>query len=338
MANALHFSPGVDLVTDDVAVVMQDRPVVGLSAWLLDAAAAAEAEGRHVQLVTPPGVRITYPARSRLFSGSHARWVVHDPNGDNPYDGLTGVQLGWDGQKFAPADGDEVAGPGWMTGGLDVRANLQVLARVRYPRLDSSLVGRATELLFGELSGAPPAGWGTEEPVSQVWNTAALTAYCHRRSPRPSLLTVVGRQAPGVRPASGTAVVASRPAGVEETVTMAVAQPGLQPPDPGIVRDVIARLAAEVELVTVLVTAAGAAADTTSFPHFTGFPGPVGLAVGPDEPKPELAGSPPAAEPIGPASRPATWYALGDGTRLSDWERLSGLLRPLIADPAEDKA
>ena len=50
----------MDLVTDDVAVVMQDRPVVGLSAWLLDAAAAAEAEGRDVQLVTPPGVRITF--------------------------------------------------------------------------------------------------------------------------------------------------------------------------------------------------------------------------------------------------------------------------------------
>ena len=330
MANALHFSPGVDLVTDDVAVVMQDRPVVGLSAWLIDAAAAAEAEARDVQLVTPPRVRITFPVRSRLFAGRDARWVVND--GGQAYDGLTGVQLSWDGRKFAPAEGDEVAGAAWMTGGLDVRANLQVLARVRYPALDSSVVGQATELLFRELTGAPPGGWGTEEPVNQPWNVDTLTAYCHRRSPRPSLLTVVGRQQPGVLPATGTAVVASRPAGVEETVTMAVAQPGLEPPDAGAVRDVVARLAEEVELVTVLVTAAGGAADTTSFPHFTGFPGPVGLAIGPAETRPPSDDQVAVPESIGPASNPAFWYPLGDGTRMSDWERLSGLLSPLVPE------
>lgn len=335
MANALHFSPGVDLVTDDVVVVMQDRPVVGLSAWVIDAAAAAEAERRDVQLVTPPGVRITFPVRTRLFSGRHARWVVND--GDQAYDGLTGVRLGWDGRKFAPETGDdaeEVPGSGWMAADLDVRANLQVLARVRYPALDSTVVGRATELLFGELTGAPPGGWGTEEPVNQLWNVATLTAYCHRRSPRPSLLTVVGRQQPGVRPATGAVVVSSRPAGIEETVTMAVAQPGLQPPDPPAVRDVVARLADEVELVTVLVTAAGGAADTTSYPHFTGYPGPVGLAIGPAETRPPADEQVAAPEPIGPASNPAVWYPLGDGTRMSDWERLSGLLRPLVPDNA----
>jgi Family of unknown function (DUF6177) len=78
----------------------------------------------------------------------------------------------------------------------------------------------------------------------------------------------------------------------------------------------------------VLVTAVGGAADTTSYPHFTGFPGPVGLAVGPAETRPPAAES----EPIGPASNPATWYPLGDGTRMSDWERLSGLLRPLVPE------
>ena len=336
MPNALDYSPGLDLITDEVAVMMQDRPVVGLSAWLLDAVAAAEREGRGVQLVTPAGVRLSYPARTRLFSGRNTRWVVQAAGGDEAYDGLTGVKLGWDGKKFAPITGTDGRGElaaAWMADPeqLDVRANLQVLARVRYPTLDSTIVGRATELLCTELTGAPPIGWGTEEPVNRPWNAeagASLTAYCHRRSPRPSLLTIVGASADGVRPATGSAVISSRPAGVEETVMLAVAQPGLEPPDADTVRDVIGRLAEEVELVTVLVSAAGAAADTTSYPHFTGFPGPIGLAIGPQEAR---IGTTTKSVPIGPASRPAAWYALGDGTRLPDWERLGDLLRSVIA-------
>jgi hypothetical protein len=206
-----------------------------------------------------------------------------------------------------------------------------VLARVRYPALDSTIVGRATELLFTELTGALPVGWGTEEPVNRPWNAeakASLTAYCHRRSPRPSLLTVVGASTDGVRPATGSAVISSRPAGIEETVMLAVAQPGLEPPDADTVRDVIGRLAEEVELVTVLVSAAGAAPDTTAYPHFTGFPGPIGLAVGPQEARIGTTTEPVA---IGPASRPASWYGLGDGTWVPDWERLSDLLRSVIA-------
>lgn len=332
MPNALDYSPGVDLITEDVAVMMQDRPVVGLSAWLLDAAAAAQREGRGIQVVTPAGVRLSYPARTRLFSASNALWVVKSPSGDEVYDGLTGLKLEWNGRKFAPLGRREVA-DAWTTGvdDLDVRANLQILARVRYPSLDSTLVGRATELLFTELTGAPPAGWGTEEPVNRLWNAdarAALTAYCHRRSPRPSLLTVVGAHAKGVRPATASAVINSRPAGVEETVMLAMAQPGLEPPDPQVIRDAIARLAAEVELVAVLVTAAGAAPDTTSYPRFTGFPGPIGLALGPQE---APIDQPVTPVPIGPASRPAAWYPIGDGTRVPDWERLGVLLRDAVS-------
>jgi hypothetical protein len=336
MPNALDYSPGLDLITNEVAVMMQDRPVVGLSAWLLDAVAAAEREGRGVQLVTPAGVRLSYPARTRLFSGRNTRWVVQAAGGDEAYDGLTGVKLNWDGKKFALVTGTDGRGElaaAWTADPqqLDVRANLHVLARVRYPALDSTIVGRATELLFTELTGAPPIGWGTEEPVNRPWNTeasASLTAYCHRRSPRPSLLTVVGASTDGVRPATGSAVISSRPAGIEETVMLAVAQPGLEPPDADTVRDVIGRLAEEVELVTVLVSAAGAAADTTSYPHFTGFPGPIGLAIGPQEAR---IGATTKPVPIGPASRPAAWYGLGDGTRLPDWERLGDLLRSVIS-------
>lgn len=334
MPNALDYSPGLDLITDEVAVMMQDRPVVGLSAWLLDAVAAAEREGRGVQLVTPARVRLSYPARSRLFSGRNTRWVVQADG--EAYDGLTGVKLNWDGKKFAPVtgpDGREEVAAAWTADPerLDVRANLQVLARVRYPALDSTLVGRATELLCTELTGAQPIGWGTEEPVNRPWNAeaaASLTAYCHRRSPRPSLLTVVGATTDGVRPATGSAVINSRPAGIEETVMLAIAQPGLEPPDADTVRDVIGRLAEEVELVTVLVSAAGAAADTTSYPHFTGFPGPIGLAIGPQEAR---IGTATTSVPIGPASRPAAWYGLGDGTWMPDWQRLGDLLRGVIA-------
>ena len=45
MPNPVELSPAIDLRTDKVVVIMQDRPVVGMSAWLVDALAAAEADG-----------------------------------------------------------------------------------------------------------------------------------------------------------------------------------------------------------------------------------------------------------------------------------------------------
>ena len=72
MPNPVELSPAIDLRTDKVVVIMQDRPVVGMSAWLVDALAAAEAADLGVQLVTPATTRLTFAVRSTLFGGLSA--------------------------------------------------------------------------------------------------------------------------------------------------------------------------------------------------------------------------------------------------------------------------
>lgn len=46
-------------LTEEAAVVVEDRPVVPFSPWLADALAAHARQGRGLQLVTPPGSRLT---------------------------------------------------------------------------------------------------------------------------------------------------------------------------------------------------------------------------------------------------------------------------------------
>ena len=197
--------------------MLQDRAVVGLSGWLRDAARAAVAEGRELQLVTPARTRLTQPARTEIFRRRACRWVVRDPDTDELYDGLRGARLAWDGERFAPVltePGDRPApSPTWLAE-TELTACLQVVARVRHQPLDSAVVGTATEWLFRELSGAAPLGWGTEEPVSQPRRPDHVTSFCRRRMPDPSWLVVVGGGT-----AIGSIEVHHRPAGLEETVT-----------------------------------------------------------------------------------------------------------------------
>ena len=110
MPNALVFSPGVDLITDKVAVVMQDRPVIGMSAWLSDALTSAKVESRDVQLVTPKTSRLTWPVRSMLFNGRFSKWVVTGED-DEYFDGLSGVRLKWDGEQFLARSTAKVGEP-----------------------------------------------------------------------------------------------------------------------------------------------------------------------------------------------------------------------------------
>ena len=76
MPNPVELSPAIDIRTDKVVVIMQDRPVVGMSAWLVDALAAAEAEGLGVQLVTPATTRLTFAVRTTLFSGRDSEYAL----------------------------------------------------------------------------------------------------------------------------------------------------------------------------------------------------------------------------------------------------------------------
>jgi hypothetical protein len=343
MPNTLLFSPGVDLITDRVAVVMQDRPVIGMSAWLSDALSSAKAESRDVQLVTPKTSRISWPVRSMLFNGAFSKWVVIAEDGEY-YDGLNGVRLKWNGDLFvarAPAV------PGEPTSDIhpdfvvqeEPSAHLQLTVRVRHEPVAALTLGKLAELLFTRTTGTGPAGWSTSEPVTQPWSPDALTEYCRDRAPAPTWLVVSGQPGAEFKPAFGTLEARRTRSGLDETVTLAVAQPGLDFPTAQAMGELIDEVADNYELISAMVMGAYGAADATYQPRFLGLACPIGVGAGNEalngnsvEKALKVPGISHALA-IGPAHRPAIWYPIGEGRDPKDWEKYAKVMETLI--PAE---
>jgi hypothetical protein len=328
-AAAAH--PAVDVVTGRVAVVLQDRPVVPLSAWLADAARACAASGRGLQVVTPPGSRLTTPLRFAL-DGPDTRWVVRDAGGRTCYDGRSGRRLEWVGDAFVPTptqlDPAPPLAPEFTDPSGPAGRRLLLEVRLRHPATAMARLGGALEAVCAVLTGEPPRGWGTAEPATEPWDGKQLTAFARRRAPAPTLLVVVGG---GRRPAVGTVRVSRAAAGVDETVTLVVGGPGQAPLDA--LPEVAEALAAAGEpLVSMLAQACPGPADATWEPRLAGLPVPVGLAVGADEVARlglghALAAPVPLARRLGPQDRPAVWFHLGDGTTPAGWDRLAAVLQ-----------
>ncbi|MEU4191501.1 DUF6177 family protein [Kribbella sp. NPDC026611] len=343
MPNNLVFSPGVDLITEKVAVVMQDRPVIGMSSWLVDALTSAKMEARDIQLVTPKTSRLTWPVRSMLFNGAFSKWVVTADDGEY-YDGLNGVRLKWDGDLFIARS---TAKPGEQTSDLhpdyviqkEPFGHLQLTVRVRHKPVASLMLGKLAELLFTRTTGGGPAGWSTSEPVTQPWSPDALTEYCRDRAPDPTWLVVSGPPGAEFKPALGTLEARRTRSGLDETVTLAVVQPGLEFPSAHAIGDLIDEVADNYELISAMVMGAYGAADATYEPRFLGMQCPIGIGAGNEamrgssvEQMLKVEGIPHALA-IGPAHEPALWYPLGDGRDPKDWEKYAKVLEKLI--PAE---
>ena len=343
MPNDLTFSPGVDLITDKVAVVMQDRPVIGMSAWLSDALTSAKAAGRDVQLVTPKGARLTWPVRSTLFKGAYSKWVVTGEDGEY-YDGLNGVRLKWNGELFLARS---TAKRGEPSSDLhpdfviqeDPFGQLQFTVRVRHQPVDSLVLGRVAERLFTATTGSGPAGWSTSEPVTQPWSAEALTEYCRDRAPEPTWLILAGQPGAEFRPAVGTLEARRVRSGVDETLTLAVAQPGMDFPDVNRVGEWIDAIADDFELISAMVMGSYGEADGTYRPRFVGMGCPIGVAAGNEavqassvQEMVKVDGISRALA-IGPAHAPAIWYPIGNGRDPRDWEKYATLMKKLV--PAE---
>jgi hypothetical protein len=343
MPNDLTFSPGVDLITDRVAVVMQDRPVIGMSAWLSDALTAAKVAGRDVQLVTPKSSTLTWPVRSTLFNGLNAMWVVTGEDGEY-FDGLNGVRLKWNGEQFLARS---TAKPGEQTSDLhpdfvvqeDMFGQLQFTVRVRHKPVESLVLGRVAERLFTATTGTGPAGWATSEPVTQPWSPEALTEYCRDRAPDPTWLILAGQPGDEFRPAVGTLEARRTQSGLDETVTLAVAQTGMDFPDVNKVGVWIDEIADNFELISAMVMGSYGAADGTYQPRFVGMASPIGIAAGNEAVRASSVAEMVKVEgiskalAIGPSHAPAIWYPIGNGRDPRDWEKYATLMKKLI--PAE---
>ncbi|TGA88451.1 DUF6177 family protein, partial [Streptomyces sp. MZ04] len=168
--------PTVDVLTDSAAVVLHDRPVLALTTWLSDVLRTTTQSALSLQIVTPPHVRLSAPARTTLARNPN-RWIIQDPT-DGYYDGLTGTVLRWQDGTFAPArtaDGQAAMAEAFTTITPTDERQLIVAFRTEQPADEQLVLGRSLEAAWRRLTGAPPTGWGTAEPVNLPWSTRQLT-------------------------------------------------------------------------------------------------------------------------------------------------------------------
>ncbi|MFG3047712.1 DUF6177 family protein [Streptomyces sp. NPDC048241] len=317
--------PVVDVLTDSTAVVLADRPVVPLTAWLSDLLRATTRSDRAFHLVTPPHVRLTLPLRTAL-GGTPNRWVIQDPAGGY-HDGLSGVRLAWRDGTFAPL-GTEVSDAFTSRVTPDGHRQFTVSFRTVHAPDPALELGGAVEAAWRHLTGAPPAGWGTAEPVNLPWSRRQLTDAARDRAPAPTHLVVIGTSE---RPAVATHRVTRTTAGVAEdtTLTLGYTAPDEVPLDA--LEALAEKLVAEHGLTTMLTTLRRARADLTLPPHLEPPPLPVAFTLGARDVRtigltharrPPLAFRP---RQLGPATAPALHYPLGDGTDPAAWTSLQVL-------------
>ncbi|MFF4952528.1 DUF6177 family protein [Streptomyces chattanoogensis] len=335
--------PAVDVLTDKAAVIILDRPVVAMTAWLADAVRATAGE-RALQIVTPPGARLTLPVRT-VLAGLPNRWVVQDGEGGY-YDGLSGSQVQWKDGQFT-ADG--VLAQAFVRGTFAEAAlkrtgaagaarvdgpapggQLLLSLRTHHPADDDLLLGGALEDIWQHLTGAPPAGWGTEEPAASRWSRHELTALVRDRAPEPTWLVVVGHPD---RPAVATLRVRRTSEGVEEDITVALGFPD----EAGIPLDelpaIAERLVARHGLESLLVQQRSARRDLSVPAQIEVPPLPVAFVLGSEAVREvgfDRARRTPLPDPprqLGPAATAGFHYPLGTGGAQA-LERLMTYLRP----------
>ncbi|WP_353941181.1 DUF6177 family protein [Streptomyces sp. HUAS MG91] len=322
--------PIVDVLTDSTAVVLADRPVLGLTTWLSDILRITTAANRALHIVTPPHVRLTLPLRQAL-GGAPNRWVIQNPQGGY-YDGLSGAQLTWQGGTFTPA-GDGTVADAFTTGAATTtERQLTVAFRTLHtPDADLAL-GAALETAWRHLTGTPPTGWGTAEPANLPWSPRQLTALARDRAPDPTHTIAIGTPD---RPAIATHRTTRTAVGVTEDTTLTVGY-GAEVP---VLLDAIEPLAAEMvaahSLTTMLTTLRAGRSDLTLPASLEAPPIPVAFTLGAQEVQAiglAYARRPPVAvtpAQLGAAARPALHYLLGNGTDHGAWNSLQHLVAHL---------
>ncbi|KUN82362.1 DUF6177 family protein [Streptomyces griseoruber] len=314
--------PTVDALTDSTAVVLSDRPLLPLTAWLSDTLRATAQSNRALHLVTPPHVRLTLPLRTAL-GGAPNRWVVQDPQGGY-YDGLAGVRLAWRSGTFAPID--STLAEAFTVGAAPTEhRQLTVSFRTVHAPDERLVLGRALEAAWRHLTGSPPVGWGTAEPVNLPWSPQQLTDLARERIPAPTQIVAVGG------PAIATQRVSRTTAGVAEEISLTLGYERPQDLPLAALESLAATLVTEHGLTTMLTTVRAARADLTLLPRVEGPPLPVSFTLGPRDVRKiglPRAGRPPiAAQPrrLGSPASPALHYPLGDGTDPKAWSALQTL-------------
>ncbi|WP_316754197.1 DUF6177 family protein [Streptomyces herbicida] len=327
--------PVVDVLTGSTAVVLADRPVLALTPWLSDVFRNTTATGRALQIVTPPGVRVSPPAREALLQVPN-RWVVQDP-AQGYYDGLSGAVLRWQDGTFAPApaaDGTTTVADAFARAEPTGERQLVVAFRTVRPADTDLVLGRSLEAAWRTLTGAPPAGWGTAEPVNLPWSPRQLTDLARDRAPAPTHLIAVGHPD---RPALASLRCTRTESGVEEDVTLTLGYGEGEIPPTDRIESLAEALVTDHALTTMLTSVHRASRDLTAAPRLQAPPTPLAFTLGARDVggigltharRPPVSVGP---VQLGPPSAPALHYPLGGGTDTEAWTALRLLAAHLKA-------
>lgn len=308
--------PLTDTITDKAIVLHQNRAVVALSPWLAQAAVDAVRDGLLLQIVTPPDALVTYPLEV-MFSFARGQWVVR--TGDGYRDGLTGLPMRWDGDRFAPApssspDDDLSPVAAAWAGGLE----FQIVTL--HPATEALELGASAEAAVRALTGNTPAGWGTAEPATEPWSRRDLSSFCRERAPSPTSLTIVGGDP--WKAVLGVLTVERVGSGVREMFRLA--GPPLSPSVEETVEALVEQLAGTARSVVVAVhpgRSGGLRSSTPSLPSL-----PWGILVGHQENPVESGPEVVLGRAFGKGGRRAWWYRL-DGGPGAPYETLTAVLR-----------
>lgn len=327
--------PVVDVLTDTTSVVLADRPVLALTTWLSEVLRGTSESDRALQIVTPPHVRLSAPARATLLQVPN-RWVVQDP-AQGYYDGLSGTVLRWQDGTFTPAlgaDGTATVAEAFRRTSPSPDRQLVVAFRTTLPAHEDVVLGEALETAWRALTGSAPAGWGTAEPVNLPWSPRRLTELARDRAPEPTHLLVTGH--PG-RPALAWIRVTRTTAGVEQDMTLTLGYGEDEEPPLEAITPLAGTLVGEHGLTTLLASVRRGSRDLTTAPVLQAPPVPVAFTLGARDVRDiglTHARRPPVeVRPValGPASGPALHYPLGDGSDPGALVRLRHLAEHLRA-------
>ncbi|MGQ4270504.1 DUF6177 family protein [Nocardiopsis changdeensis] len=336
--------PTVTVTTPKVAVAVQDRPVVAMDPWMVDALHTHAHARRAFQLVTPSTSRLTHILRSAL-TGPFTRWVVRTPRGEHR-DGFSGALLTWH-EELGFVCSERSSDTGQITEyeeNADAQALLLVDLSVIHPPERDLRLGTRVETLTLSLTGSLPARWGTSEPAPLVWSPDDLTGLARRRAPKATWTVFNGStdhddDSPVF---TGTLRVTRVPEGVREDVTLVIGGPADTTFAPGTLTPLVKELTEEEGFHRIAVHRTRGRADLTYTPDTPAPVIPIGLGIGPATTTglgvDHALAAPVRGVPFGPPMTPCVWYAIGDGTDPSDLELHRSLLahlRPGSTSPAE---
>ncbi|GAA4234921.1 hypothetical protein GCM10022254_40960 [Actinomadura meridiana] len=307
----------VDALTDQAMVVLQDRPLVPLTAWLTKALGECTASGRTLQLVTPLDSRLSLPLRTAA-SGDDVQWIVS--NGDGYYEGLTGRPMKWNGSTYIPVPEARDYAPGFTTRpSAPIGSQLTLVYRTRHGAEGD--LGGPVERLLQLLTGKPPGALGAAEPLEHPWRADRFTEYARGRAT--ARLLVSGD---GPRPAMAICDFTAAEGGVvAEVSTVTIGYMPEDPPPLQHLPTLVGALAADQSVASLFVQLTPGRADLATEPRWTGAPAPVALAVAGTVSGPN--GLP--GQQVGPPRAPLTFFPLGDGRSPDGWQRHSALMQHL---------